>query len=56
MDALNGELSDITEDEEAAAGAAAAFLLRLFESILCNEALVAKSGLLHNLDDTIDAV
>ncbi len=53
MDALNGELSDITDDEEVAAAAAAAFLLRLFESILCNETLLAKSGL-HNLDDTMD--
>lgn len=61
MEALNGELSDITDDEVLLATEAVAVLCRpspappLDESILFSEALLAKSGLLHNLDDdTID--
>jgi hypothetical protein len=62
MEALNGELSDITDDEVLLATEAVAVLWcrpcpapPLDESILFSEALLAKSGLLHNLDDdTID--
>jgi hypothetical protein len=52
MEALNGELSDITDDEVLVTEVVAGFRpIPLDESSLFSEALLAKSGLLHNLDD-----
>jgi hypothetical protein len=53
MEALNGELRDITDDEVLLTEAVTVVRPSppLEESILFSDALFAKSGLLHNLDD-----